>query len=201
MFRSLWALAGPTPLAPAFRTAPTFRAVLPVLLAGLLAVAPAASAAATERPTGRVVLTVTGAIGVTNAEGDIRFDRAMLDALPQTSITTSTPWTEGTPTFTGVALADLLDAVGVETGDDTAVAGMVLHVTALNDYSADIPVADALAWPVVLASRIDGEPMAVRDKGPLWVIYPLADHPELRASATEAKMVWQVATIAVRPAP
>jgi hypothetical protein len=34
--------------------------------------------------------------------------------------------------------------------------------------------------------------MPVRDKGPLWVIYPLDDHPEIDGQETHAKMIWQV---------
>ena len=31
-----------------------------------------------------------------------------------------------------------------------------------------------------------------RDRGPLWVIHPLDDHPELNSEDTHSKMIWQV---------
>ena len=34
--------------------------------------------------------------------------------------------------------------------------------------------------------------MPVRDKGPLWAVYPLDGHPELNNEGTHAKMIWQV---------
>jgi hypothetical protein len=45
---------------------------------------------------------------------------------------------------------------------------------------------------VLVADSLEGEPMAIRDKGPLWIIYPLSAHSELRSADTEAKMVWQL---------
>ena len=71
-----------------------------------------AFAAPLAKPTGAVVLTVTGAISETNAPGKAEFDQAMLDALGAEELTTSTEWTEGTPTFEGVRFSKVLDAVG-----------------------------------------------------------------------------------------
>jgi hypothetical protein len=156
-------------------------------------VVPALATDPPPTPEGRVILNVTGQIGRTNDGEAMVFDRAMFDALPQTTVVTPTAWTEGTPTFSGVTLADLLDAVEAE--------GRVLRVTALNDYAADIPVEEVRSYPILLASRIDGQTMSVRDKGPLWVIYPIGDYPELEGGESDAKMVWQVETIEVRDSP
>lgn len=168
-----------------------------LLLVSLLvlggAVAPASATDPPPTPVGRVILNVTGQIGRTNDGEAMVFDRAMFDALPQTTIVTPTAWTEGMQTFSGVTLADLLDAVDAD--------GSVLRVTALNDYAADIPVDEVRSYPILLASRIDGRTMPVREKGPLWVIYPIADYPELEGGESDAKMVWQVETIEVRDSP
>jgi len=48
----------------------------------------------------------------------------------------------------------------------------ILKVTALNDYTIEVPIADAKEWPTILALKADGENMSVRDKGPLWLVYP-----------------------------
>jgi hypothetical protein len=45
---------------------------------------------------------------------------------------------------------------------------------------------------------MNGAPMSVRDKGPLWIVYPMDDHDGLKTPETEAKMIWQLRDIAVQ---
>src|SRR5436190_15343487 len=92
-------------------------------------------AASLPAPTDKPILTVTGKITITNKDGTAQFDRAMLEALGETSFSTSTPWYKEPVKFEGVPLAKLLDAVGA-TGD------RIVSV-ALNDYSAEMPTEDA----------------------------------------------------------
>ncbi|MCB0037787.1 MAG: hypothetical protein KDE51_27330, partial [Anaerolineales bacterium] len=47
-----------------------------------------------------------------------------------------------------------------------------LHTIALNDYAVDIPVEDTEMYPVLLATKIDGERMPVERFGPTRIIYP-----------------------------
>lgn len=163
-------------------------------LAGLLlALAPANLMAAEplEAPTGRVILDIGGAIANPNDAAQARFDLAMLDALPQRETVTATPWHDGTQTFTGPLIAELLDRVGAE--------GTTLRVVAINDYAVEIPVEDVRQHPVILASRQNGAPMPVRDKGPLFVIYPFDEKPELFNEVYFSRSVWQVRTIEILP--
>lgn len=92
--------------------------------------------AAAARPSGPVVLTVTGAIAAAKAGDGAVFDLEMLQDLPRRTIRTTTIWTEGEPELTGVPLAALLDRLGVTSGQLTA--------TAVKDYAVRIPVADAV---------------------------------------------------------
>ncbi|MQT13516.1 hypothetical protein [Segnochrobactrum spirostomi] len=114
-------------------------------------------------------------------------DLKALDTLPQATIKTSTPWTQGVQTFSGPTLSAIAALGGrpVKEAD----------VVALNDYSIVIPAQDWKKYTVVLASRHNGATMRVRDKGPLWVIYPLDTFSELEKQETNARMVWQVAHI------
>lgn len=114
-------------------------------------------------------------------------DLKALDALPQATIKTSTPWTQGVQTFSGPTFATLAARGGrpVKAAD----------VVALNDYASTIPAEDWKKYTVVLASRHNGATMRVRDKGPLWVIYPLDTFSELEKQETNARMAWQVAHI------
>ena len=142
-------------------------------------------------PTEKVVLTVTGRIGVTNAPGAARFDAAMLAALPRHSFRTSTIWTGGVETFSGVELQTLLDRLGVSDG--------TLKITAINDYSVQIPVAEVQAGGALLADLRDGKPMAVRDKGPIWLVYPYDSDAEFRNEVIYSRSVWQVDRVEVLP--
>lgn len=140
-------------------------------------------------PAGEVVLTLSGQLTRTNGERLASFDLAMLDALPQRETVTATPWHEGQHSFSGPTLASLMEAVGAT--------GTSLHIVALNDYATDLPMEDARTIPVILATRIDGKEIAVRDKGPLFVIYPFDERPDLFNEVYFNRSVWQVASIRV----
>ncbi len=138
-------------------------------------------------PTGAVVLTISGAIEVGNNAGSAEFDLALLESLPTATLETTTPWTEGLQVFRGVLMRDLLQAVQAS--------GTAVKATALNDYFVEIPIEDFAADPVLLATRRNGETMTVRNKGPLWIIYP-SDSSNPRA---QERMVWQLSKLEILP--
>ncbi|MBK0398346.1 oxidoreductase [Limibaculum sp. M0105] len=140
-------------------------------------------------PEGSVLLTVEGAISNTNADGAARFDRAMLEALPVTEFETTTIWTEAKHRFTGVALGDVLAAVGAR--------GDAIKAVALNDYSITMPLTEAREDGPIVAYLMDGEAMSSRGKGPLWIIFPFDDRPEFRTERSYSLSIWQLARIIV----
>lgn len=148
-----------------------------------------ANADALSSPEGPVILTVSGSITHTNGDGIAQFDQAMLDALEQRTTTAQTPWFDGQHEFRGPLGSAILDAVGAT--------GTHLSVVALNDYAADVPLADMHAFPVVLATHLDGARMSVRDKGPLFLIYPFDENPDLFNEVYFSRSVWQIARIEV----
>lgn len=170
------------------------RLVTPVLSGVLLfaasAVPVAGLAAALPMPHGRVILSIRGNITTTNIDGRADFDRAMLNALGVTSLTTWTPWTDGQVRFEGVLGATLLAAVGAR--------GSTIRAVALNDYEAEIPVSDFRTYRVLLATRMAGKQLRLRDKGPIWIIFPWSGHPELDDEATRYKSVWQVKELVIQ---
>lgn len=143
-----------------------------------------------QMPADDVILTVTGRITNTNSAQAAVFDKAMLDGLPGRETTTETPWFDGKHTFKGPLLSAVLGAVSAE--------GTVVHVTAVNDYSADIPITDIQAHPVIIATEMDGKAMSIREKGPLFVIYPFDIAPELYNEEIFGRSVWQVISIDVQ---
>jgi len=167
------------------------------VLALLLAVGVAGSfetsvGAATDltKPTGPVILTVTGAISMTNAPGKAEFDLEMLEALGLEHLTTNTSWTDGPQQFEGALAETVLDAVGAK--------GTVVEAVALNDYVAEIPIEMLRDYPILLAIRHNGTVMTPRDKGPVWIVFPRDDYPELNDPRIDLRWVWQLRTINVR---
>ena len=135
-------------------------------------------------PTGEILLTVTGDFPVKNQDDTAAFDAEMLKAIGEVSFETTTPWTEGAQTFTGVPLHALLDELQITEG--------MLKATAINDYAIEIPVSDAVEGGPILAYLQNGEPMSVREKGPLWVVYPYDAKPEYQSEVIYARSIWQV---------
>lgn len=140
-------------------------------------------------PTGEVVLTVAGNIGVTNQDGTAVFDVEMLKALGEVSFETTTPWTDGVQRFTGVSLHNLLQVLDVTEGS--------LKATAINDYAIDIPVSDSVEGGPILAYLQNGEPMSVRDKGPLWLVYPYDLNEAYQAEVIYSRSIWQLVRLDV----
>jgi hypothetical protein len=137
-----------------------------------------------------VVLTVSGRITATNAGATATYDMAMLEALPGRATETETPWTKGKVKFEGPLGAALLDQLGAS--------GTTLKITALNDYVVEVPVEDFRKWPVILATRKDGKAMPVRDKGPIFVVYPFDLDRSLYNERIFSRSAWQVKSIEVR---
>jgi hypothetical protein len=131
-----------------------------------------------------VVLTVRTAGGQAQP-----FDMARLELLPQRSIVTATPWYDHPRKFTGPLLRDVLAAAGAK--------GTTLKAIALNDYAVVIPVADAMKFDVVVARLLDDKPMPRREKGPLFIIYPFDEQPELRKQLYFTRCAWQLRDIEV----
>lgn len=147
-------------------------------------------ARALDKPSGPVVLTLRGQLRKPNDGIEAHFDMSMLEALPQASFVTRTPWYTQARRFTGPLLRDVLAAAGAH--------GSVLRLIALNDYRVDMPMEDPQRHDVLLARLLDDRPMAVRDKGPLFAIYPFDARPELRSATFYARSAWQLRTIDVR---
>lgn len=158
------------------------RIVLAAPLAGLTSYV-----AALEAPAAAVVLTVRGALARASRDGKADFDMAMLERLPQRSITTETPWHLGAHTFEGPLLREVLAAAGAR--------GETARLVALNDYSVAMPLDDAQRYDVIVARHLDGKPMSVREKGPLFVMYPFDTQPQLRNAVYFSRCVWQLRSI------
>jgi hypothetical protein len=159
-----------------------------LLLAVLVGSSSGALAGSLGAPIGDAILTISGAIGSMNGDGTAVFDRAMLETLPKVTITTANPWTSTPAKFEGVSLTDLLAAVVAK--------GSSLKAVALNDYAVDLPKSDADQGAIV-AYRVDGHELTVRDKGPLWIIFPFDSKPELKTETYYSRCIWQLSKLII----
>lgn len=155
----------------------------------LALMAGAAQANEVPVPDGDVILTVTGAINTTNVDDSLQFDRESFAALGLETVETTTIWTDGPQVFEGVPLVTLAGLLGVEQG--------IFRATAVNDYTIEIPVTDAVEGGPIIAIMLNGEEMSLRDKGPLWVIYPYDTSADYRSEAVYSRSIWQLDRIEV----
>ncbi len=144
-----------------------------------------------SRAAKRPFLTVSGRLQRTNdpAGQGYAFSAEEFLALPQRDITTATIWTP-TARFTGPALADVLAHVQAR--------AETIRLSALNDYSVDVPWADLERFAPILAHSRDGRRMGVAKYGPLWLMYPRDQFPaELGGRLAASRFIWQVRAIKV----
>jgi len=155
-------------------------------LVGLTATGPAR---ALDRPKDQVILTISGKIGSVNSINGAQFDLAMFDQLPQQTMVAQTPWEKKPTMYSGPLLRDVLSLVKAR--------GTTLQAFALSDYQTTIPFADAKRFDVLMATRMNGAPMPVRTKGPIFIIYPYDSRSELQSLTFYERSAWQLKRLVV----
>lgn len=155
-----------------------------------LALAGAALADTLPVPQGEVVLTVSGDIAVSNSPEGAVLDIGALESMEPVEFETTTIWTDGPQQFRGVPLATLMERLGAK--------GQVIAASALNDYTVEIPLEDAVPDGPIIAFEQNGKVLSVRDKGPLWIVYPYDTRTEYQSEVIYARSIWQLARIEVK---
>lgn len=112
------------------------------------------------------------------------YDLAALKALGVESFETTTIWTEGKQTFTGVPLLALFKDIDVTQGEVNAIA--------VNNYAVPIPATDAVEGGPMVAFEVNGKPMSIRDKGPLWIVYPYDSKTDYQSETIYSRSIWQL---------
>ena len=142
-----------------------------------------------ETPVGPVILTVVGLDRERFPGGEVLFDVDMLRALGEVEMTTSSIWTDGPHVYTGISLKTLAAALEIEND--------LLKLHALNDYAIEFPASEAYDEGPILAYLTDGAQMSVRDKGPIWLIYPFDTNIKYRTDIAFSRSIWQLDRIEV----
>jgi len=159
-------------------------------IAGFLCLSQAIAQERLPQPKGRVILTISGDITKTNNGDKAEFDLDMLHAYGTRAVSVTTSWTDGTLEFSGVLMRQLMAAVGAR--------GKTVEAIALNDYTYTIEIEDFSLYPVIIATKQNGKPLKIRDKGPLWIVYPLDRFSEEEKNLIERRMVWQLRRLIVQ---
>ncbi|MDV3504208.1 hypothetical protein [Marinobacter sp. M-5] len=115
----------------------------------------------------------------------IVLDRSELEAFPQSTVVTFSPYFDGDETFSGPTLTRVLEPFDVS-GERN------VTLKALNDYTVTGPLREILGLDAIVATRRNGKVMSVRDRGPFWIILPLSTRPELDDENFHRYMVWQL---------
>ncbi|WP_028103322.1 molybdopterin-dependent oxidoreductase [Pseudoduganella violaceinigra] len=153
---------------------------------------PSLAVAAPKSERGPALLTVTGAIAKPNRGSFDRvadqmmqrqhlsfdkaftFDFAALAAMPSITIKPTLEYDSRPHTLSGPLLADVLKAAGAQTHDNSK-----LLLRAVDGYAAAVPMSRVKAQRYIVATHLDGAPMALGGLGPLWAIYDADRVPEM----------------------
>lgn len=159
------------------------------LVSGCTVSIAAEAASGVAAASGKPVLTLSGRISPPGGTSSVSFDMTALENLGLDGFETTTPWYNGPVRFEGIRMTRLLRAVGAT--------GETVTAVALNDYSTDLPISDLEKYGVILATKRDGSYMPIRDKGPLFIVYPYDSAPELRAQRYYSRSAWQVTKLII----
>lgn len=160
-----------------------------ISLMAVLVAGAALPASALAPVAGKTILSVTGSVGAKNTDTAAAFDMAMLEKLPQRTFTTRTPWDKQPITFTGPLLRDVLAAAQAT--------GTSIKATALNDYQTTIPMEDAQRFDVIVAYKLNGQPIPIKTKGPLFIVYPFDSKTELQTTRYYERSAWQLKSLKI----
>jgi hypothetical protein len=138
----------------------------------------ASTLAARSVPT--IVLT-----GALNQQAPTQITVAELERLPQTELTTFDPYREAQATYQGVLLSDLVAAYGTA-------ATQVLLLKAIDEYLVEFHRQEWTERQLLLALRMDGHLLSLRDKGPFKVVMPMAENDNRHYTP---KWIWMVTSI------
>jgi hypothetical protein len=125
------------------------------------------------------------------ASGQIELDEAALKALPQHTLKTKNEFVTGVAEFTGPLASDVIALIGRSNAN-------IAVMTAANDYSVEIPLGEFTKYEVIFAMTMNGVPLSRRDKGPIWVIYPMDQYPELQDPSFNNRLIWQLVKVELR---
>jgi hypothetical protein len=137
------------------------------------------------------ILTISGAVGKSNrgpldplldplmAKQGVKFDKALvLDAaallkLPAVKIRPSISYDEKPHELAGPLVSSVVELAGVKPEAEVS-----LGLKAVDGYTVQLPLKDLRRMKMIVATHMDGQPLALGGFGPLWAIYEADKAPD-----------------------
>ena len=151
------------------------------------------ASAASGQASGPTLLTVTGALAKSNrspfdpaldhlmSQHGVKFskafvfDAASLQRLPVQTIQPTLEYDGKVHTLSGPLLTAVLEAAGADTTKNVQ-----LGLRALDGYNVQISFTEANANRMLVATHLDGQPMALGGLGPQWAVWDADRLPSLK---------------------
>ena len=124
-------------------------------------------------PAGEVILTVSGKIGVKNSGDALQLDMPTLEKFGVVEYATNDPWLREKVTYQGILMSEFLKMIQADPGAEA------VHLVALDNYEVDLAVQEINKWPVLLATRANGQYISVSENGPTRIIFPFDQFSEI----------------------
>lgn len=102
------------------------------------------------------------------------FDFGALTALPAVTIRPTLEYDAKVHTLKGSLLTDVLKATGATVGE-----GAKLLMRAVDGYTVTLSLAQARQYRFIVATHLDGRPMALGGLGPLWAVFDADRYPDM----------------------
>lgn len=122
---------------------------------------------------------------------EVTIEEEELMALPQHVVRTSNEFVDGETEFEGPLARDVVAVIGRGSA-------RIARMIASNDYAAEVDLQEFEQYEVIFAHSMNGDRLSRRERGPLWVIYPMDDHSELQDPSYNNRLVWQLVRVELR---
>lgn len=139
---------------------------------------------------GATMLTVTGSINEKNAGDNYEFTLEDLKA-NATKQSVTDPWVKQKGEYTGVTLQKILEITKAE-------GATTLTLVCKDGMKVDVAAEDVLKYPIMLAFELNGKPIDEKGGGPVKVVYPYDDYPELKQKYTPDQWAWYVEKVEIK---
>lgn len=114
---------------------------------------------------------------------ELIFSVKQLQDLPQKTFKTKHTWAASAQEFSGPLIADVLKLVCPNAQD--------IYLRSFDQYSIMVNFSKIEKYEPILALKIDGQPLTIREKGPLWVMIN-TDGFNLPTRSLDSMFVWQL---------
>jgi len=185
--------------------------------AALIGLLPTATAHAAEGAVrGPVLLTVSGSMTHANRgpldpaldqmlskhgvkfEKALELDAAALDRMPKVTIKPTLEYDARVHALSGPLVTTVLESAGVALGG-----GLSVGLRAVDGYNVVLSLADLRNYRMIVATHMDGRPLALGGLGPQWAVYDADRLPGFKDKPLKERFAlcpWGVYHIEVKPA-